>query len=249
MDSEVRRTFEMTGGVVRFSDANADPDPGHATSVTRLKEVKAAMDVAAGVQRAGLIDRHTAAMEKRRLRREMLAGPIAHLSEVGRLAAQKHPELVGKLRYKPSGTSYVSHLTAARSLLEAAQTHTAELAEFGLSAAVLEAFEQLLEQFEAAVQLGSDARAAHTGATKRLTALGQEAGRIVRAMDARNQIRFKQDPQLLGAWITASTVVARPVASGAGETPAGGSTPTGSQENGSAQGGTPVAGGDVRPAA
>ena len=55
-------------------------------SVARLKEVKAQMEQVAAVQRAGLIDAHTAALEKRRLRREMLAGPIAHLSEVGGLA-------------------------------------------------------------------------------------------------------------------------------------------------------------------
>ena len=67
-------------------------------------------------------------------------------------------------------------------------------------------------------------------------------------MDARNRIRFKQDPQRLGAWITASAVVARPVSSGTEETPAGGGTPTTEQGNGSAQGGTPGAGGDVRPA-
>ena len=47
----------------------------------------------AAVQRAGLIDVHTGAVEKRRLRREMLAGPIAHLVEVGGLAGRDHPEL------------------------------------------------------------------------------------------------------------------------------------------------------------
>ena len=47
----------------------------------------------AAVQRAGLIDVHTGAVEKRRLRREMLAGPIAHLVEVGGLAGWDHSEL------------------------------------------------------------------------------------------------------------------------------------------------------------
>ena len=167
------------------------------------------MTVAAGVQRAGLIDRHTAATEKRRLRREMLAGPIAHLSEVGKLAGRDHPELAAVLRYKPSGESNVDHLTAARSMLARPLTHKDVLAPYGLSDAVMEVYGQLLDEFDAAVKLGTDGRAAHTGATRRLRALALEAGQIVRAMDARNRIRFKQDPQLLGAWITASTVVAR----------------------------------------
>ncbi len=98
-------------------------------------------------------------------------------------------------------------------------------------------FGQLLDQFDAAVKVGSDGRAAHTGATKRLGALAQEAGQIVRAMDARNRYRFKNDEQVLGAWINASTVLARPVAA-EGE---GGATP--------APGGGTGAGSDVRPAA
>jgi hypothetical protein len=62
------------------------------------------------------------------------------------------------------------------------------LVKYGLSEAVLEVFGQLLDQFDAAMKLGNDGRAAHTGATKRLQALALEAGKIVRAMDARNPV-------------------------------------------------------------
>jgi hypothetical protein len=230
MNGDVRRTFEMVARAVNFSDAQPDTDSGQVVSVERLKVVKAQMEQVAALQRAGLIDVHTGAVEKRRLRREMLAGPIAHLSEVGGLAGREHPDLVNKFRYKPSGSTYLAHRTAGRSMQAEAETHKEVLAKFGLSEAVLEVFGQLLDQFDAAVKLGSDGRAAHTGATQRLGALAQEAGRIVRAMDARNRYRFKNDGQLLGAWVTASTVLGRPAVSG----------PVGEPESG---------GGDVRPAA
>jgi hypothetical protein len=229
MNGDVRRTFEMVARAVNFSDAQPDTDAGHVVSVERLRAVKGQMEVVAAMQRAGLIDVHTGAVEKRRLRREMLAGPIAHLSEVGGLAGREHPDLVNKFRYKPSGSTYVAHRTAARSMQAEAETHKEVLAKFGLSEAVLEVFGQLLDQFDVAVKLGSDGRAAHTGATKRLGSLAQEAGQIVRAMDARNRYRFKNDGQVLGAWINASTVLARPVAA--------------------EPGGEPEAGSDVRPAA
>jgi hypothetical protein len=87
---------------------------------------------------------------------------------------------VNKLRYKPSGDTYVAHRTAARSMQAEATTNKEVLAKFGLSEAVLEVFGQLLDQFDAAVKVGSDGRAAHTGATKRLRALAVEAGQIVR---------------------------------------------------------------------
>lgn len=237
MNGEVRRTFEMVARSVNFSDAQPDTDAGHQVSVERLKQVKAQMEQVATMQRAGVIDVHTGAVEKRRLRREMLAGPIAHLTEVGGLAKREHPDLVNKLRYKPSGNTYVAHRTAARSMQAEATTNKEVLAKFGLSEAVLMVFGELLDQFDAAVKLGSDGRATHTGATRRLDALAQEAGQIVRAMDARNRYRFKNDEQVLGAWVNASTVVGRGGGSAPEETPGPAPTPT------------PEAGGDVRPAA
>ncbi|HKT60455.1 MAG TPA: hypothetical protein VJQ46_10400 [Gemmatimonadales bacterium] len=244
----------MVGRTVNFNEVHPDSDAGHAVLEARLKEVRVQMDDAAAVQRAGLIDVHTSALEKRRLRREKLAGPIAHVSEVGRLAAKDHPELVGKLRYRPSGTSFLAHRTAAASMLAEAKANKEVLAKYGLSEAVLEVFEALLDQFDAAVKLGSDGRGKHKGATQRLTALAQEGGRIVRAMDARNRYRFKDDEQLLGAWTSASTVHGRAVTgsgSGPAEPPAGGTGPGQEQvqQHPGEEGGPPVAGGDVRPAA
>jgi len=233
MDGDVRRKFEMTARAEHFSDAQPDTDAGHLVSVARLKEVRARMEQVAAMQRAGLIDVHTSAVEKRRLRREMLLGPIAHVTEVGGLAKREHPDLVNKLRYKPSGDTYVAHRTAARGMQAEAEANKEVLAKYGLSEAVLQVFDQLLEQFDAAVKLGGDGRAAHTGATKQLRVLAVEAGQIVRAMDARNQYRFRNDQQVLGAWITASSVRARSVGQGPAETP----------------GGEPNAGSDVRPAA
>lgn len=250
MNGDVRRTAEMVGRTVNFCTARPDSDLGQTVLEARLKEVKAQMDEMAALQRSGLIDVHTGAEAKRRIRRETLAGPIAHLSEVGGLAAKAHPGLIGKLRYKPSGTSYLAHMTAARSMQAEADEHKEELKPFGLSEAVQNVFGQLLDQFDAAVKLGSDGRGKHKGATRRLQALALEGGQVVRAMDARNRDRFKNDPQALEEWLTASTVVGRAVTgSGPAEPPAAGSSPTAGQESqGSTQGGTP-AGGDVRPAA
>jgi hypothetical protein len=62
----------------------------------------------------------------------------------------------------------------------------------------MEVFGQLLDQFDVTVKLGTDGRAKHTGATKQLQALALEAGQIVRVMDARNRMRFKNDQQALG---------------------------------------------------
>lgn len=252
MNSNVRRTFEMVGRTVDFSSERPDTDPGHSLSVSRLKEIEAEMEAAATAQRAGLIDVHTGAGEKRRLRREMLAGPVAHVSEICGLAAKGHPELAERCRYRPDGDNYIAHRTASRGMQSDAVTYKELLAPYGLSDAVLLVFGQLLDQFDSAIKLGNDGRALHIGATRQLETLAQEAGQIVRSMDARNQYRFKDDEQALGAWISASTIAPRrsavpgdsPASPVSGPAPV--ATPTGTPGG---TGATPNGGGEVRPAA
>jgi hypothetical protein len=230
MNGECRRTFEMGVRVGNFSTAHPDDDAGHALSEAKVKELTARMEQVSAAQRAGLVDSRAAAAQKARLRQAILAGPIAHLAEVGRLAARENHELGTMFRFRPGSKTFVAFRTVGRTMQTEAEAHKAVLLRYGLSERVLAQFGQLLDQFDAAVKLGSDGRAAHTGATKRLRALALEAGRIVRAMDARNRYRFRNDEQVLGAWVNASTVRAR----------ATGSAPEGSALE---------AGGDVRPAA
>ena len=57
----------MAARVVHVSDTWPDTDGGQQVSVERLKEVRAGMEQVVALQRAGLIDVHTSAVEKRRL--------------------------------------------------------------------------------------------------------------------------------------------------------------------------------------
>ena len=121
MNGDVRRTFEMVARSVNFCDAQPDTDAGHWCRWSGSSR-EGAMEQVAAMQRAGLIDVHTGAVGKRRLRREMLAGPIAHLAEVGGLAGRDHPDLVSKFRYKPSG-SRTSRTGPPRAAMQA-RSHT-----------------------------------------------------------------------------------------------------------------------------
>ncbi len=92
-------------------------------------------------------------------------------------------------------------------------------------------FVRMLDQFDAAMALGNDGRTAHVGATRELRSVATEIVRTVRVMDGRNRQRFADQEQLLGSWISASTVLGKPGRTGT--VPEGG----------------PPAGGEVRPAA
>jgi hypothetical protein len=72
----------------------------------------------------------------------------------------------------------------------------------------------------------------------------KDAGAVVRAMDARNLLRYQDDRQALEQWISVRTVLGSPQGASKDDMtpePAGPQAPPAS--------GTPSAGGDVRPAA
>ena len=79
---------------------------------------------------------------------------------------------------------------------------------------------------------------AYKAATQQLDELAQELGSVIRAIHARNLVRYKENRQLLEQWIATSTVLGKraPGDSGAAVERVEGS-------------GTPAAGGEVRPAA
>jgi hypothetical protein len=205
MNAECSRVFNTGTRVDLFTEAQPDTDAGNQLSAGKVKSIVGQMELTDGVQRAGRIDVHAAAVEKRRLRREMLAGPIAHLAEVGQFAGRDNHELRTTFRFKPSGVSSVAFRTAAHNMLDEAQTHKEVLAKYGLSESVLTMFADLLKQYDAALELGAKGRTAHKGATQQLQALASELRAVIRVMDARNRQRFQDNPQLLESWISAST--------------------------------------------
>ena len=183
------------------------------------------------------------AEEKRRLRREMLAGPIAHLADIGQLASRERHDLPNGFRFKPSADTYAAFRSAARSNAGGGtepQGTAAQVRRVGVGDGVVRPAAGRVRRGHVAQQPG--AGRAH-GATSELKLLAAEIVQVVRAMDVRSRVRLKDDRQLLGAWINASTVfgLKRSVAG----TPA---VPGGGTDQGTPEGGTP-AGGDVRPAA
>jgi hypothetical protein len=218
----------MAVRVVLFSERHPDGDAGHIVLVDKLKNVVGQLEQEEAVQRNALMDRHTGSLDKQRIDRELRLGPIATVVRAAELARRDEPSLATQIQFQPSGNSFDGHLVAARALLEEARANQEVLGRYGVSEAVLGLYQGLLGQLEAAIKVVNESRAVHMGATPHLTDLGNEARGIVRTLDARNRIRFKNDPKLLGEWISARTILGQP-GPGSGE--------------------APESGGDVRPAA
>jgi hypothetical protein len=221
---------------VNWALAHPDDEPGFVVLLAQLQALVVRMGDVITAQRNGFIDSRASRSRKKELRSE-LAVPIAHLAQIGALAAREIHELGKTFRFRPAAQSQVAFQSAGRAMLETAQTHKEVLVKHGLSESVLVEFERMLDQFDAAMRLGAEGRVRHTAATRELVTLTKEAGRLVRAMDARIRIRYRNDLPALEQWVSARAVLGapRPVEDGA-ESPVEG-------------GGTPGAGGEVRPAA
>jgi hypothetical protein len=198
--------------------------------VAQFEAIVARMNQVVNDQRDGRIDTRASSARKQVLRRAMLAGPIAHLARVGALAAREVHELGSTFVFRPTAETQLAFQAAARGMYNAAQAHKEVLVKHGLSESVMAQFGKTLDEFDGAVALGGTGRMLHTAATRELNALTKEAGDIVRAMDARNRLRYQDDRQALEQWVSARTVLGLP-------------------REVKEEGGTPTAGGDVRPAA
>jgi hypothetical protein len=140
----------------------------------------------------------------------MISGPIAHLAEVGRVAAQEVHGLGNDFRFRPDASTLLAFRTAAGAMAEAAKANQEVLVKYGLAVPVLEEFVQMLDRFDAASALGKDGRTAHVAATRELETLASQIVRTVRIMDVRNRQRFQGNEELLGSWFSATKVLGTP---------------------------------------
>jgi hypothetical protein len=243
MNARGGRILDMGKRSVVHGRAYPDSDAGFTLSLAKLDALVARGQQAATAQRDALVDRRTATKQKRALRRAMLAGPIAHLAEVGGIAAKEHAELGSTFLVKPGVGTYARFLTTARAMYTAAIVHKEVLAKYGSSESLVTQFGAQLDQFEAAVLLGDNARAASKGTTFELRDVTRQILQTVRLMDGRNRQRFENDPTALGSWISARQVLKTPKSGEAApaETPAAPGAPAGAESG--------TAAGDVRPAA
>ena len=230
MRAVTRRVYDACVRVLSWASAHPDDEPGFGILLAQLQALVVRLGEVITLQRNGIVDSRASSGRKEELRREILAVPVAHLAQIGVLAAREVPELGKAFRSQPARTTTVAFRSAGRAMLEQAQTHKEVLVKHGLSESVLVEFERLVDQFDAAMRLSAEGRVRHTAATRELEALRKEAGRLVRAMDARVRIRHRNDLPALEQWVSARTVLGAP-------------------QRPPVEGGTPDAGGEARPAA
>jgi hypothetical protein len=236
MDANSRRKLVMAASAAEFSRANPNESPGYQAVLSGVEEKLARAKVAAAEQRRGLLGVHSNATRKRELRRTMREAHLAHIAQVARTARREAPEIPQKFVFRPGTSTHVAFQTTARAFLAEAETHRELLVRHGLVESVLTELRQSLDQFDAAMVAGAEARAAHVRATAEIRRLADEAVQGVKVLDRFNRVRFRDAPEVLASWRSVSSVLA---------TPREKTEP----EGGPGSGGAPQDGGEVRPAA
>ena len=232
MNAKTRRRIEMGTRALNFSRAHPDARPGYAAALSRLEERLTRAEELASQQRQGIMEVRAATARKFDLRRTMRRTHLVHLARVADVAAKEVPELTQKFVLAPEGTPYLAFRTAARGIEAEAQNRKELLVKHGLVDAVLTSLTASLDQFDLAVEQGTEGRRAHVGASAELDTVADEIVQVVKLMDGLNRFRFSSEPELLAGWESSSNVFGPPRPGEVEPTPVG-----------------PTNGGEVKPAA
>jgi uncharacterized protein YicC (UPF0701 family) len=240
MKAETRRKLEMAKRALDFSRAHPDASPGYTAALTRLEQSVARAEQLAKQYREGINQVRAATSRKGKLRRSMWQAHLRHLVRVAKIAQNEAPDLAKTFSLPPDLLPYSAFQTAAHSLAAEAASRKELLEKHGLSNTLLEALDKTLDEFDQAMQEGSEGRAAHVGARAKLETIANEVVQIVRVLDALNRFRFAEDAELMAAWESISNVLGPARRANGSETEP---EPTPGTE------GEPNAGGEVKPAA
>ena len=224
MKAHTRRQIEMGQQALDFGRAHPDPSPGWGIAIAGLEERVRIAGVLAGEQQEGIRAVHAATAQKRELRRVMNESHLLHVARAGQAAAKELPELAQIFEFSRGPVPYAVFRTRAQTLVAAAEGHKELLTKYGLADTAFDALKQSLVEFDAAVEQGMAARLTHVGASAKLAAVAGEIVKAVKVMDGLNRFRFRDQPDLLAAWKSASKVrdfTRTPVDEGAVPPPAG----------------------------
>jgi hypothetical protein len=206
MKAKTRRKIETGIRALRFSQAHPDPSPGYATTLASLQERLARAEQLITLQRDWIAQVRRITVQKENLRRLMRRAQLRHLTRVAEGAAKENPELAQKFVLRSENIPYLEFQATARAMLAEAQNHKELLVKHGLAETLLEGLVKNVNQFDTAMEQGSEARRGHVGASAELDLIEDEIMHLVRVMDALNRFRFADQGELLAEWESASNV-------------------------------------------
>jgi hypothetical protein len=245
MDAKARSQRDLGADMQQFGKSVTDPSPGETAAHADLGETLAGMDQAAATHLTSIADHHNATVAKQSLRRD-IEGHVRHMLRVGRRVEAEVPGTHLNITAIPRTVAEIAFIDRARVLQATVTANKDLMVKHGLSELVFEEFAASLDRFERALGTGHASQQAQVAARAELNEKGRKIVRVGRVLDSLYRTRFRNDPEMLARWTSASAGLrtTRPRARDAAPaTPAGGT-------QGSTTPPTPVSGSDAaKPAA
>jgi len=230
MNSNLRRRFEMAVRVRDFLQTHTLDAVGENAAVERLQQLIDRAQTLSNQQIRGLAATR-AATEHRQGARDMVERKLLmYLAGVGAVAAKQDPELAARFRMPAGHPSHQGLVNLARAMLEQATANKDLLVSSGMSATLLDDLSSALAELEKTLEESRAGRVDHVGASAEMKSVAQEISAQVRLLHGLVRYRFRNNPDLLGAWASVRNVVGpfRPHTPVSGTPDGNGGTPAGS---------------------
>jgi len=207
MNAGVRRKLDLGAKVVEFTLAHPFTEPASVAVATRLEEKVAHGKELVVQQRTGQLGARSANARRNKIRFGALMTLLRLLVRVAEVAAKELPELAGRIKLPPQDGSHQAFLAAATMMVAEAASHRELLVKHGLAESLLDDLDRALAEYEAAANGALGAARARVTARLELKRVATEMVEIIKILDALNRYRFRDEEQLLGAWLSASNVL------------------------------------------
>ena len=205
METRMSRIIGMVVRVVQFCLEHISPVEGHTEVVGRLEALLTRMQILAAQESQGRRQARAKVSGKEKYKR-VLHRQLKFLSLVARGRAAENPELPRIFALPRLTLKQEEYLPAAEAMVAEAEKYQALFSEDGLSPRILEELRQALAAYREAAAGKLQGVSRHIGARSQLKASAREALELVRRLDGINQYRFRDDPELLAAWLAARDV-------------------------------------------
>jgi len=201
----IRLKFDAAQRALAFCRDRPDPNPAAAPSVARLGQL---LDEAAAQEAAQARCRNAAAAARteRDHYLERIRNRASDLVHLASSAAVQEGIVALNLRLPMRRGTRLGFIAEVRHTLTVARGHEELLCRYGLPVSLLGNLEADLISYEAAEQCGAGHDAERIESTGTLAALGLEAHKLIRHLDALNRIRFSDNPAAADAWRAARAV-------------------------------------------
>ena len=206
MDKETRRKLSMAARALDFATANPSDQASIKTVVARLDTLVNEAEDQSVQQRNGAVSQQLAIAQRNAVRQTARRELLDQLSRLAAAAAKDHPELKTLFRMPPFHATNRTFRIAAQDLLAAATAQKPLLDSLGLGETVIDDLTQAIATIDAATEAAHAGRRTRVGASAALEDAVLSAVRVVDVLDGLYRVRFKNDPDLLAAWISASNV-------------------------------------------